>query len=385
MLNFLRHGKKGKQLINFPCASFFFFLAVPFSYFKRLSPVSLWLKIMKNFCSEGFSLKTLKLQSIVPAVWGFWSWIISRGEEWEREGQHFCLGHKATFILCLSQLLWFDIKTMITLIVFCVTFLSHHSFLYVQMSGERASHKLYVCMRVCVQVCIRVCILWRNRPGGAVVKNPPAKQETQVPSLGQEDLLEKEMAAHSSIFAWKIPQTEEPGMLQSLGLQSQTWFSDWAHTHAFYRFFSALLAKVACHTVMSEEAQVATDACWLLPLCCSPRHHTQHTCTVKSAPTFHPVQGNSCYCDTEASEQGGSRSRKEEVWDSMASVFCHFLETWVAQAQTTTVRSNCKYSREIFRTSGHLLHCDRAQDIKWGVERRRNGKWPITQFLMDFC
>ena len=167
--------------------------------------------------------------------------------------------------------------------------------------------------------------------------------------------------------------------------KSQTWFSDWAHTHAFYRFFSALLAKVACHTVMSEEAQVATDACWLLPLCCSPRHHTQHTCTVKSAPTFHPVQGNSCYCDTEASEQGGSRSRKEEVWDSMASVFCHFLETWVAQAQTTTVRSNCKYSREIFRTSGHLLHCDRAQDIKWGVERRRNGKWPITQFLMDFC
>ena len=52
-----------------------------------------------------------------------------------------------------------------------------------------------------------------------VVKNLPAKQEMQVPSLGQEDLLKKEMATHSSIFAWKIPQTEEPGMLQSLGLQ----------------------------------------------------------------------------------------------------------------------------------------------------------------------
>ena len=67
MLNSLRRGKKGKQLIHFPCA-FFFLLAVPFSYFKRLSSVSLWLKIMKNFCPEGFSLKTLKLQSVVPAV-----------------------------------------------------------------------------------------------------------------------------------------------------------------------------------------------------------------------------------------------------------------------------------------------------------------------------
>ena len=61
--------------------------------------------------------------------------------------------------------------------------------------------------------------------------------------------------------------------------KSQTWFRDWAHTQAFYRLFSALLAKAACHTVMSEEAQVATDACWLLPLCCSPHHCTQHTRT----------------------------------------------------------------------------------------------------------
>ena len=44
-------------------------------------------------------------------------------------------------------------------------------------------------------------------------------QETWVQSLGQEDLLEKEMATHSSILAWKIPQMEEPGRLQSMGLQ----------------------------------------------------------------------------------------------------------------------------------------------------------------------
>ena len=55
--------------------------------------------------------------------------------------------------------------------------------------------------------------------GGSVVKNLPAKQERQVSPLGQEDPLEKEMATHPSILAWEIPWTEEPGGLQSLGLQ----------------------------------------------------------------------------------------------------------------------------------------------------------------------
>ena len=52
-------------------------------------------------------------------------------------------------------------------------------------------------------------------PSGSVVKKLPAKQETTVQSLSQEDPLEKEMATHSSILAWKIPWTEEPGELQS--------------------------------------------------------------------------------------------------------------------------------------------------------------------------
>ena len=52
-----------------------------------------------------------------------------------------------------------------------------------------------------------------------MVKNPPTMQETQVRSLGQEDPLEKGMATHSSILAWKIPWTEEPYGLQSMGLQ----------------------------------------------------------------------------------------------------------------------------------------------------------------------
>ena len=57
-------------------------------------------------------------------------------------------------------------------------------------------------------------------PGGSVVKNPPAKEETQVCPLGQEDPLEKEMVTHSCILAWEISWTEETGELQSLGLQN---------------------------------------------------------------------------------------------------------------------------------------------------------------------
>ena len=65
-----------------------------------------------------------------------------------------------------------------------------------------------------------------------IVKNLPAMRKTWVQSLGQEDPLEKEMATHSSILDWRIPWTEEPGRLQSLG--SQRVWHDWAtntHTH----------------------------------------------------------------------------------------------------------------------------------------------------------
>ena len=52
-----------------------------------------------------------------------------------------------------------------------------------------------------------------------MVKNLPSVQETRVHSLGQEDPLEKGMASHSSILAWRIPWAEEPGGVQSVGLQ----------------------------------------------------------------------------------------------------------------------------------------------------------------------
>ena len=64
-----------------------------------------------------------------------------------------------------------------------------------------------------------------------MVKRLPAMRETRVQSLGWEDLLEKELATHSSTLAWKIPWTEEPGGLQSMGVtKSRTRLSDFSFT-----------------------------------------------------------------------------------------------------------------------------------------------------------
>ena len=66
-----------------------------------------------------------------------------------------------------------------------------------------------------------VFLLWVSLVA-QMVKNLPTVRETWVPSLGWEDPLEKEMATHSNILAWKIPWTEEPDGLQSIGSQSKT-------------------------------------------------------------------------------------------------------------------------------------------------------------------
>ena len=70
-------------------------------------------------------------------------------------------------------------------------------------------------------------------PVAQKVKNLPAMQETWVRSLGQEDPLEKGMATHSSIPAWRIPQTERTGGLQFVGWQSPARLSDLTLTHLF--------------------------------------------------------------------------------------------------------------------------------------------------------
>ena len=71
-----------------------------------------------------------------------------------------------------------------------------------------------------------------------MVKCLLAIRETQVRSLGWEDLLENEMATHSSIPVWRIPGTEEPGRLQSMGSQSRTRLSDFTSLHLEFKIGS---------------------------------------------------------------------------------------------------------------------------------------------------
>ena len=83
------------------------------------------------------------------------------------------------------------------------------------------------------------------------VKNLPAMQETRFWSLGLEDPLEKEMATHSSILAWKIPGTEEPGGLQSMWLKRVR--HDWSDLHA------------CMHALEKEMATHSSVLAWKIP------------------------------------------------------------------------------------------------------------------------
>ena len=73
----------------------------------------------------------------------------------------------------------------------------------------------FISFSLSLQICLELTISLVAQ----MVKCPPAMRETQVRSLGWEDPLEKEMATHSSILAWKIPWMEEPRRLQSMGSQ----------------------------------------------------------------------------------------------------------------------------------------------------------------------
>ena len=75
-----------------------------------------------------------------------------------------------------------------------------------------------------------------------MVKNLPAMQETWVQCLGWKDALEEEMATDSSVLAWKIPWTEEPGGLQSMGLQRVR--QDWVTNTFTFTIMSTLVLDV---------------------------------------------------------------------------------------------------------------------------------------------
>ena len=85
-----------------------------------------------------------------------------------------------------------------------------------------------------------------------MVKNPPTIQEMWVRALGQEDPLEKAMATHSSILAWEIPGTEEPGRLQSMGSQ-ESWTRLWTHASMHLRnYLTSILPNLIVKLMLQK-------------------------------------------------------------------------------------------------------------------------------------
>ena len=84
---------------------------------------------------------------------------------------------------------------------------------------ENESRDLVLILSGCYRIYMKQSMQFLAEGLAQTVKHLPTMWETWVRSLGREDPLEKEMATHSSTFAWKIPWMEEPGRLQSVGLQ----------------------------------------------------------------------------------------------------------------------------------------------------------------------
>ena len=89
-----------------------------------------------------------------------------------------------------------------------------------------------------------VSLFLGDLPVAQIVNNLPAMQETLVRFLGQEDPLKKEMAAHSSILAWRIPWTEEPGRLQSMGSEELDTTERLNHHHSISTVFIVIIIFV---------------------------------------------------------------------------------------------------------------------------------------------
>ena len=109
----------------------------------------------------------------------------------------------------------------------------------------------------------------RDFPGGLAVENSPVMQKTQetrVQSLGWEDPLEKGMATHSWILAWRVPWTEEPGRLQFIGLQRvrHDW-SDWAHRNAHSTPMLTKCILILSNTQDNTELGIIMLMSWGLP------------------------------------------------------------------------------------------------------------------------
>ena len=107
-------------------------------------------------------------------------------------------------------------------------------------------------------------LLWPNPLVAQMLKNPPAMQETWAGSLSWEDPLEKGMAIHFNILAWRIPWTEEPGRLQFMGLQRvKTCLSDHACNTTQW---PSNIPRCGCDTVLVPSLDDELDNKELFPL-----------------------------------------------------------------------------------------------------------------------
>ena len=133
-------------------------------------------------------------------------------------------------------------------------------------------------------------------PSGSVVKNLPAMQETQetrIQSLGQEDPLKKEMATHSSILAWNILWTEEPGGLQSMGLQRIR--HDWTQPHTRYNNF-VLCMRCPGFPPSNWTPRYSTYLAILWAFVESLSHYPEFLCQTTASKALSPSCSSSSYC-----------------------------------------------------------------------------------------
>ena len=126
-------------------------------------------------------------------------------------------------------------------------------------------------------------------PDGSVGKNLPAdagyrRQERRIWSLGREDPPEEKMATHTSVLAWKIPWTEEPSRLQSMGSQSRTQLSTHTHTHTQYVVhYNSIFPFCLLHALISVHDLtvfwVVSARCHLFSIVNLKEQRGAHLCT----------------------------------------------------------------------------------------------------------
>ena len=104
-------------------------------------------------------------------------------------------------------------------------------------------------------------IIKMSSPGGSAVENLTTMQETGVRSLGGEDPLGKEMATHSSILAWRIPWTEEPGGLQPMGLQEsdRTEWLNHSNMIEIVRWFTKMTGSIQFTIFLNKEETIKSE------------------------------------------------------------------------------------------------------------------------------